>query len=331
MSLPRILVTGATGFVGSHLLDLALAKGGHEIHATRRWSSRTSLIEHIPDLERRVRFHVCDLTDPFSVHDVVARVKPDAVFHLGAQSFVSPSWEQPDAYFRTNALGTLYLLEALRRLGLTKTRVLVPGSGEEYGDVPESELPITTATVLRPVNPYAVSKVAQDLLGYEHHVSYGLHVVRVRAFNHEGPRRDRVFALPRFAWQIARIEAGRAEPVIEIGNIDALRNWTDVRDMVKAYWLALERCPPGELFLVGSDQVATVRACLERMLALSPAGGSLRMETKAELVRPTEVRRLVADVAPFRRVTGWEPSIPLDQTLRDTLDYWRARVAAEAP
>ena len=326
--LSKVLVTGATGFVGSHLVDLALTRGDVELHATRRWSSRMSLLEHVPDLERRVRFHLCDLTDPFSVHDVVARVRPDIVFHLGAQSFVSPSWEQPDAYFRTNALGTLYLLEALRRLDLGATRVLLPGSGEEYGIVPEAELPITPATVLRPVNPYAVSKVAQDLLGYEHHVSYGLHVVRVRAFNHEGPRRDRVFALPRFAWQIARIEAGLAEPVVEVGNLAALRNWTDVRDMVRAYWLAVERCPPGELFLVGSRVLATVGECLERLLALSPAGESIRVETRPELVRLTEVPRLVADVDPFERVSGWRPRIGLDETLHDTLDHWRERVRA---
>ncbi|MBI4954147.1 MAG: GDP-mannose 4,6-dehydratase [Myxococcales bacterium] len=325
----KVLITGATGFVGSHLVDLALARGDVEVHATRRWSSRMSLLDHVPDVERRVRFHTCDLTDPFSVHDVVARVRPDVVFHLGAQSFVSPSWEQPDVYFRTNALGTLYLLEALRRLDLAATRVLLPGSGEEYGAVPEAELPITPATILRPVNPYAVSKVAQDLLGYEHHVSYGLHVVRVRAFNHEGPRRDRVFALPSFAWQIARIEAGRAAPVVEVGHLDALRNWTDVRDMVRAYWLAVERCPPGELYLVGSDALATVRQCLERLLALSPDRDRIRVEERPELVRRTEVPRLVADVEPFRRATGWAPRIPLDETLKDTLAYWRGRVGAE--
>jgi GDP-4-dehydro-6-deoxy-D-mannose reductase len=324
----RVLVTGATGFVGSHVLDLLLARGGAEVHATRRWSSRTTLVSHLGEDDTRVAWHTCDLTDPFSVHAVVARVRPDRLFHLGAQSFVSPSWEQPDAYFRTNTLGTLYLLEALRREGLTATRVLLPGSGEEYGHVPEDELPITAATQLRPVNPYAVSKVAQDLLGYEHHVSYGLHVVRVRAFNHEGPRRDRVFALPSFAWQIARIEAGRAPPVLRVGNLDALRNWTDVRDMVRAYDLALEKCPPGELYLVGSDQVATVRECLDRLLALSPRGGEIRVETDPDLVRRTEVLRLVADVRPFRERTGWAPAIPLAQTLADTLDYWRERVRA---
>lgn len=322
----KVLVTGATGFVGSHLLDRLLAREDVEVHATRRWSSRTTLLSHLGEAEARIQWHLCDLTDPFSVHTVIERVRPDRIFHLGAQSFVSPSWEQPEVYFRTNALGTLYLLEALRRCGLEATRVLLPGSGEEYGHVPEEELPITPATQLRPVNPYAVSKVSQDLLGYEHHVSYGLHVVRVRAFNHEGPRRDRVFALPSFACQIARIEAGLADPVVRVGNIEALRNWTDVRDMVRAYDVALEACPPGELFLLGSDQVATVRECLDGLLERSSRGNEIRIETDPQLVRRTEVLRLVADTSPFRRRTGWTPEIPLAQTLQDTLDYWRDRV-----
>jgi GDP-4-dehydro-6-deoxy-D-mannose reductase len=323
----RVLVTGATGFVGSHLLDLLLAEATvTEIHATRRWASRMTLVGHIEDVESRVQWHTCDLTDPFSVHDVVDRVRPDRIFHLGAQSFVSPSWGAPELYFRTNTLGTLYLLEALRRTGLQSTRVLLPGSGEEYGEVAEDELPITPRTPLCPLNPYAVSKVAQDLLGYEHHRSYGLDVVRIRAFNHEGPRRDKVFALPSFARQIALIEAGRTEPVIHVGSLTATRNWTDVRDMVRAYWLALELCPPGELFLIGSDQVCTVAACLQQLIAMSHRARDISVQTDPALVRPTEVMRLVADTRPFRSATGWQPTIPFEKTLGDTLDYWRGRV-----
>ncbi len=322
----KILVTGATGFVGSHLLDFLLERPDTEIHATRRWSSRMDLVTHIPAVEERVGWHDCDLTDPFSVDSVVARVRPERIFHLGAQSFVSPSWEAPDVYFRTNVLGTLYLLEAVRRHDLRATRILLPGSGEEYGEVPEKALPIRPETPLQPLNPYAVSKVAQNLLGYEHHKSYGLQVVRIRAFNHEGPRRDKVFALPSFAFQIARIEAGRADrPVVYAGNLEALRNWTDVRDMVRAYWLALEKCPPGDLFLVGSDELLTVRACLERLLKLSPRGKEITVEADPERLRPTEPLRLVADTAPFRARTGWKPEIPFEQTLQDTLEYWRAR------
>ena len=330
----RVLVTGATGFVGSHVLDHLLAQVDDdptlEVHATRRWSSRQSLLTHIPNVEERVHWHLCDLTDPFSVDHVIAAARPHRVFHLGAQSYVAPSWEQPDLYFRTNTLGTLYLLEALRRHDRLDTRVLLPGSGEEYGDVDEDDLPITPRTPLRPINPYAVSKVAQDLLGYEHFRSYGQHIVRVRAFNHEGPRRDKVFALASFAWQIARIELGLAPPVVEVGNLDALRNWTDVRDIVRAYALALELCPPGELYLVGSEAVLSVRGCLEQLLSLSPKGESIEIREDPARVRLTEPLRLIADTSPFRRQTHWAPEVPFSDTIRDVLAYWRARAKAEA-
>jgi len=325
----RVLVTGATGFVGSHLLDRLLLDPSIEVHALKRWSSRMTLLEHILDVTTQVTFHDGDLTDPFAVADIVARVRPDRVFHLGAQSFVSPSWTSPEATFRTNVLGTLYLLEALRRAGLTTTRVLLPGSGEEYGDVSPADLPITPRTPLLPVNPYAVSKVAQDLLGFEHVASYGQVIVRVRAFNHEGPRRDQVFALPSFACQIARIERGLAPPEVRVGNLAARRNWTDVRDMVQAYILALEHCPPGELFLIGSDDVRTVAECLDTLISLSPARDRIRIVTDPARVRLTEPLHLVADWQPFRELTGWAPRYAFDQTLRDTLDYWRDRVARE--
>lgn len=324
----KVLITGITGFVGSHMADLLLSRSGIELYGTRRWSSRMDLLAHIDNLDKRVKLFTCNILDPVSVYRLVEHVRPDWIFHFAAESYVAPSWDMPHLYVNTNVNGTLNFLEALRALGLKQTRMHVAGSGEEYGLVLEDELPITERSELRPVNPYAVSKVAQDLMCYEHYKSYGLEIVRTRAFNHEGPRRDKVFALPSFAYQIARIEKGLKEPVIAVGNVSARRNWTDVRDMVSAYCLAMEKCEPGELYLIGSDCVLTVRQCLEKLIAMSSRSADISVQEDSARVRPTEVPLLVGSYAKFVGQTGWKPRIDFEQTLADTLDYWRARVAA---
>lgn len=326
----KVLITGITGFVGSHMADLLLERQDVQIFGTRRWSSRMNLLAHIKDLEKRIELLTCNILDPVSVFEVVDKVRPDWIFHFAAESYVAPSWDMPHVYVNTNVNGTLNFLEALRKLKLTKTRFQVAGSGEEYGLVLENELPITEASELRPVNPYAVSKVAQDLLCYEHFKSYGLHVVRTRAFNHEGPRRDKVFALPSFAYQIACIEKGLQEPVIKVGNIEAKRNWTDVRDMVAAYHLAIEKCRPGELYLIGSERLLTVRQCIEKLISISTVKSEIRIEQEPSRVRPTEVPLLVGKYDKFVSATGWKPLVDFDKTLADTLDYWRNVVAQES-
>jgi GDP-4-dehydro-6-deoxy-D-mannose reductase len=322
----RVLVTGATGFTGSHLVDALLERAGVELHIIRRWSSRMINLEHIADLERRVAQHVCNVLDPSSVMRVVASVRPDWIFHLAAESYVQPSWDMPSLYVDTNIKGTLNLLEALRHLELRETRMHVAGSGEEYGLVHEHEVPIREESALRPVNPYAVSKVGQGFMCDVYHRSYGLHIVQTRTFNHEGPRRDSVFALPGFAYQIARIEQGQQEPVIRVGDIAPRRNWIDARDVARAYIRAVEACEPGQVYLIGSDRVCTVGDCLEMLVAMSPERDRIAVARDPARLRPTEVPLLVADWSKFRARTGWAPTIPLEQTLRDTLDYWRQRV-----
>lgn len=324
----RVLVTGATGFAGSHLIDALLARGGMEIHALRRWSSRMTNLEHIADVEQRISFHDCNLLDAAGVMSVVDRVRPDWIFHLGAESAVTPSWEMPSIYADTNINGTLNLLEAVRRLGL-EPRVHCAGSGEEYGLVLPDEVPIREENPLRPVNPYAVTKVAQGMMCDVYHRSYGVYVVRTRTFNHEGPRRYKVFALPSFAYQIARIDAGLQEPILRVGNLTARRNWIDARDVALAYLGAIEKCPPGELFLIGSDTTCTVGECLETLLSFSSRRRDIRVEQDPARMRPTEVPLLVADSSKFRAATGWAPKIPLAQTLGDTLEYWRRYVERE--
>jgi GDP-4-dehydro-6-deoxy-D-mannose reductase len=328
--MPRILITGLTGFVGSHLADLLLERGDAELFGIKRWSSRMDLLSHIRDLDRKIHLFTCNILDPVSVFEVIERVKPDTIFHLAAESYVKPSWDMPHLYVNTNVNGTLNFLEALRKLKLFDTKIHIAGSGEEYGLVHEDELPITEKSELRPVNPYAVSKVAQDLMCYEHHKSYGLKVIRTRAFNHEGPRRDKVFALPSFAYQIARIERGFQEPVVKTGLIEARRNWTDVRDMVSAYHLAVEKCEPGELYLIGSDQIMTVAQCLDALIDMSSQKGNIRIEQEESRVRPTDVPLLVGRYDKFVARTNWQPTRKFEQTLADTLDYWRAVVAREA-
>jgi len=324
----NILVTGATGFVGSHMVDFLLqTKPDAQIFATKRW--HLSRMDNVAEVQDRIRWIDCDLTDPVSTRRAFDQAAPERIFHFAAESFVSPSWENPHRYMSVNYNGTLNILEALRQTN-SKARLLIPGSGEEYGQIEEHELPIRDTTVLRPVNPYAVTKVAQDLIGYVYHCSYGLEVVRTRAFNHEGPRREKVFGIPWYAYQIACVEAGLGDPELRVGHIDDRRNFTHVADMVEAYALASERLPSGQLFLIGSEDEASIhtfREALEELISLSTATGiSYRIDP--EFVRPTQVPRLIADTQPFRELTGWKPKLSYKQILSDTLDYWRGRVAA---
>ena len=319
----RILITGITGFAGSHLADYVLAEHpGVEVFGTYRWRSRRENIEH---LEGRIRLLECDLGDMTALRAALERSQPDAIFHLAAQSFVPSSWTAPAETFHINVTGQIHLFEAIRSLAMDPV-VQLACSSEEYGLVHKHETPITEENPLRPLSPYAVSKVAQDFLGYQYHRSYGLRAVRTRGFNHEGPRRGEVFVMSNFAKQIATIEAGAHEPVIRVGNLDAVRDFTDVRDMVRAYWLAATRGEPGEVYNIASGRGITIREILDRLLALSTV--EVRVETDPARLRPSDVEVLLGDASKFRAATGWEPRIPLEQTLADSLDYWRGRLAA---
>lgn len=316
----RILITGITGFVGSHLAEYALSRGDTEVFGTVRWRSRMENIEGILD---RVHLIDCDLRDAVAVRKTLEEVKPEYIFHLAAQSYVPTSWKAPAETLLTNIISELNLLEAMRDLEL-EARIQVAGSSEEYGLVFEHETPITEENPLRPLSPYAVSKVAQDMLAYQYHRSYGIYTVRTRAFNHEGPRRGHVFVTSNFAKQIAEIEKGKKEPVIEVGNLNARRDFTDVRDMVKAYWLALEKGEPGEVYNIGSGRAVTIREMLDILLSFTDR--EIEIKPVPERMRPSDVELLVCDCSKFRKLTGWKPEIPLEKTLKDTLDYWRDRV-----
>ena len=317
----RILITGITGFAGSHLADLMLEKG-NTVYGLKRWN--LSRMRNVKDILEKIQWIDCDITDPISVKKALNISKPDKIFHLAAESFVSVSWNHPSHYMDVNYKGTVNFLEAIKELKINP-RLLIPGSGEEYGEVFEEELPINEKTILRPVNPYAVTKIAQDLIGYVYFRSYGLNVVRVRTFNHEGPRRDNVFGIPWYAYQIARIEEGLQEPVIKTGHTGDRRNFTHINDIVKAYWIAIEKCNPGELYLIGSDEnekIYSYKEIIEMLLKLSHVKG-IKIEQDPKYIRPTAVPRLIGDTSKFRNLTNWKPEIPIDKILEDTLDYWR--------
>jgi len=321
----NILITGITGFVGSHLADFILENHSDcKISGLRRWHH--SRRENIVHFENKIEWYDCDLLDPIQTTEVIKLLKPDWIFHCAAESFVSPSWTHPSLYMDANYKATVNLLDALTKNNV-KARVHIPGSGEEYGEIDESELPINELTALRPVNPYAVTKIAQDLIAYVYFKSYGLEIIRTRAFNHEGPRRDKVFGIPWYAYQISQIEKGLQEPIMKVGHLEDRRNFTHVRDMVEAYWIAMEKCIPGELYLVGNDNpnsIYTFREVLDILIKFSTTE-KIAYEIVPEFVRPTSVPYLIADITKFKTLTGWSPKIPVKQILNDTLEYWRTR------
>lgn len=316
----RVLITGITGFVGSHLADYCLTKPDVEVYGTIRWRSKRDNIYHIED---KINLHECDIKDAVSVQNMLKKVKPHYIFHLAAQSFVPTSWHAPAETLNTNIIGEVNLFEAVRDLGLDPI-IQVAGSSEEYGLADENELPITEENPLRPLSPYAVSKIAQDFLGYQYYKSYGIRVIRTRAFNHTGPRRGEVFVVSNFAKQIAEIEAKIKEPVIKVGNLKSRRDFTDVRDMVKAYWLAVENCKPGEVYNISSGKATSIKEILNKLIKMSEV--EIRVAKDPERMRPSDVDVLIGDSTKFRELTGWKPEIPFQKTLEDTLNYWREKV-----
>ena len=317
----NILITGITGFAGSHLAEYILAHHpGVKVHGIIRWRSR---MDNVAGILGQVELHEADLKDMVSLKKVLAACRPERIFHLAAQSFVPTSWRLPAETFMINAVGQINLFEAVLDLKLDP-RIQIAGSSEEYGMVHPDEVPMKETNPLRPHSPYAVSKVAQDLLGYQYFKSYGLKVIRTRGFNHTGPRRGDVFVTSNFSKQVAEIEKGKREPVIHVGNLDARRDFTDVRDMVRAYWLAAEKGEPGDVYNIGSGTAISMHRLLEMLTALSRT--KLRIQVDPERLRPSDVQILLADNSKFRALTGWAPTIPFEKTLADLLDYWRERV-----
>jgi GDP-4-dehydro-6-deoxy-D-mannose reductase len=314
----RSLITGVGGFAGSHLADALLAASpemeiwGCDLNGERRTF-------HPPAL----RLLAADLCDPVQAQAVIEQCRPDRIYHLAGQAFVGDSWNAPWQTIETNLRSQVNLFEALRGARL-EARMLVVSSAEIYGRVPAGVERVDEQCPLQPDNPYAVSKAAQDLLGLQYYLSYGWPVVRVRPFNHIGPRQNSRFVVPAFASQVAAIEAGRQPPVLRVGDLSAQRDLTDVRDMVQAYRLALEVGRPGEAYNLGTGQLVGIREVLEGLLRLSRV--AVTVETDPARLRPSTMPAAACDASKFRAATGWQPRVPLEQSLRDVLDYERAQI-----
>jgi GDP-4-dehydro-6-deoxy-D-mannose reductase len=312
----RNLITGATGFAGCYLAD-ALASRGETVIGLSRTAAWPAGWSH---LSARIDLRACDLCNGTAVEAILRETKPDRIYHLAGFARVGESFRDPEAAWQGNLTTTRRLCEAVIRSG-QRPRILFVSSGTIYGNPDNPETPRDEKCPLRPDTPYAASKAAADLACYQYTCAPGLDIVRARPFNHIGPRQSADYAIPNFARQLAAIERGKLPPVLHTGNLDAQRDLTDVRDMVRAYLLLMEHGRHGEAYNIGTGQSWPMQTVLERMLAFA----SLRVEIRrqADLLRPTEQRVIRVDAGKIRRETGWTPVYSLDQTLADTLAAWR--------
>jgi GDP-mannose 4,6-dehydratase len=316
----RVLITGITGFVGSHLAEYLLDQEGVEVYGLKRWRSSLHNIEHLIE---RLKLIDGDLRDSKSMIRVIDTVRPDIIHHLAAQSYVVTSYDAPIDTIETNVCGTINLLEAVRQVGIDPV-IHICSSSEVYGQVDPKYVPIKEDTPFRPASPYAVSKVGEDMVGYLYYAAYKLKTIRSRMFTHTGPRRGEVFVESSFAKQIAEIEKGLREPVVRVGNLNSIRTFLDVRDAVRAYWLLVNKCPPGEVYNIGGNETMSIGEMLDLLLSMSPA--KIKVQVDPARLRPADVTLQIPDCTKFKEATGWEPQIPIRQTLQDLLNYWRANV-----
>jgi GDP-4-dehydro-6-deoxy-D-mannose reductase len=313
------LVTGADGFAGRHLCELMRAGGETVAGLVRRPDE--------PDPPEGVELIGADVTDAAAVEGAVRAAAPDRLFHLAAVSIPADALEAPTETFAVNALGTLHVLEAVRRHA-PRCRVVVVGSSEVYGRRPGTAASLREEDPLEPENPYAASKAAADLLALQYARGFGLHVVRARPFNHTGPGQSPRLVWSAFAEQVARAEAGLAEPLLRVGNLDVARDFSDVRDVVRAYALLAERGRPGEAYNVCSGRADRLRELVE--LLLGEARCWMQVQVDPRRVRAGEPPVVCGDPSRIAAATGWAASTPMRQTLRDLLDWWRARVRARS-
>jgi len=315
----RALITGITGFAGSHLAE-NLLQSGYRVYGTKVKGEGK---EKLRGFMTSVSVSDLELRDLPATRRLVRRIKPEVVFHLAAISSVGVSFEEPQLTLTVNLIGTVNLLEALRSVSTVK-KILIVTSSDVYGVIRPSDLPLKEATPMNPVTPYGVSKAAADMIGFQYFKSYGMPIVRVRAFNHTGPKQNTGFVVPDFCRQVASIESGKSKPVVRVGNLGAERDISDVRDIVRGYRLIAERGREGDVYHLCSGKSHRIREILDRILRIST--NSIEVRTNLKLMRPSENPRLVGDFSKARRVAGYKPTYKLTDTLSDTLDYWRTVV-----
>ncbi len=314
----KVFITGITGFAGSFLAE-KLVSQGFDVSGT--YLSDDSLI-NISSIKDKIKLSKVDLQNSQDVNIVLAENTPDYIFHLAALSSAAQSFDNPSQFINNNIDVQVNVLEAVRYAKISP-RVLIVSSAEVYGDVLAKDLPIDEETPLRPVNPYAISKIAQDFLGLQYFLSYKIPIVRVRPFNHIGPRQSPNFVVAAFAKKIAEIEKGKSEAILKVGNLTARRDFTDVRDMMSAYIQILEKGEAGEVYNIGFGKSYKIEDILNRLLSLSSK--EIKVESDPGLIRPVDTADLVCDNSKIEKNTGWKPVIPIDETLKETLDYWRSQ------
>jgi GDP-mannose 4,6-dehydratase len=324
----RVLITGITGMVGSHLADFLLENTDWEIYGLCRWRSPLDNIHSLlPLINSGQRVHLLygDLRDYLSIHEALKKSQPNYVFHLAAQSYPKTSFDSPLDTFETNIQGTANVLEALRKNDIDAI-THVCASSEVFGRVSKEKLPIDEECSFHPASPYAISKVGTDLIGRYYAEAYNMNVMTTRMFTHTGPRRGDVFAESTFAKQIAMIEEGLISPIVKTGNLDSLRTFADVRDAVRAYYMLVTINPiPGAYYNIGGSYTCSIRDMLNTLIKMSSVK-NIEIQMDSERLRPIDADLQVPNTEKFKKITGWEPIIPFEQTMMDLLNYWRVRV-----
>ena len=320
----RTLITGIAGFTGIHLAEYLLSPD--------RYNDNIDLygIDVVQDVSRdaqpiidKVKILTCDILDEEEMKKTVNEIKPERIFHLAGLTFDPNSHQSPEKFYITNVLGTINLLEAVRQLKIDPLTHIACSSAE-YGLILENENPVTETNHFRPISPYAISKLAQDMVGYQYYKNYGLRIIRTRAFNIPGPGEKEDFVCSNFARQIALIEKGKQEATIYVGNLDAKRDFVDIRNIVKGYWLAADKGISGEVYNLCSGKAYSIREILDILLQMTKMNIVVKQDPKR--MRPSDIPLQVGSFKKFHKQTGWKPTISLEETLKDLLNYWRQKV-----